>query len=550
MFIYVTAALLAGRGMVYAQVPASSGTATAPSPEAAQTLVVFNNLLPASVDLAGYYAEKRGIPYDHLIGLDCSMSEEIGREEYDRTIAEPLRKTLSERGWWELKTSGSQTRVVQNQIRFVVLIFGVPLKIAPVKEYEGDTKTGPQNLAEKNEASVDSELATLGYFTRTISGPLTNPYFQSYLHFRDENLPMLMLVCRLDAPTPAIVRRMIDDSIAVEKNGLRGFAWVDARGLTSGALVEGDTWLDRLAQNARKRGIPVVEDKQPAMFPEDYPMTHAAWYFGWYSEQAAGPFARDDFHFTPGAVAVHLHSFSGSTVRDSKHFWVGPLLEHGADATLGNVYEPFLQFTPNLDVFFDRLVNGFTFAESGYMSERVVSWMTTFVGDPLYRPCGAAIESGSSSASMREKREWLACREGALLWFDKSRAAGEKRLQQAARSLHSGIVWEELGLLQASAGDADAALGSYKQAIANYNKGEDMLRVCLDAAEILKTKGKTKEALALLQKCERISPQARGAGLVCAFEIQLAPPSPTPSPSPSPSPSATPGRVHSSKKSQ
>ena len=52
--------------------------------------------------------------------------------------------------------------------------------------------------------------------------------------------------------------------------------------------------------------------------------------------------------------------------------------------------------TPHLDIFHDRLRAGFTFAESAYMSQRVLSWMTTFVGDPLYRPFKGAASSRKS----------------------------------------------------------------------------------------------------------------------------------------------------------
>src|SRR5208337_4493143 len=57
------------------------------NPEALATLVIFNNADPVSVELAGYYAEKRGIPFDHLIGLDCPLTEEISRKDYEQTIA-------------------------------------------------------------------------------------------------------------------------------------------------------------------------------------------------------------------------------------------------------------------------------------------------------------------------------------------------------------------------------------------------------------------------------------------------------------------------------
>src|SRR5207302_6965128 len=106
----------------------------------------------------------------------------------------------------------------------------------------------------------------------------------------------------------------------------------------------------------------------PALFPEAYPMTDCALYYGWYAGTVAGPFTQPDFRFLPGAVAVHIHSFSANTLRDPNANWVGPLVAKGAAASLGNVYEPYLQLTSHLDIFNDRLLHGFTFAESAYMS--------------------------------------------------------------------------------------------------------------------------------------------------------------------------------------
>ena len=134
------------------------------------------------------------------------------------------------------------------------------------------------------------------------------------------------------------------------------------------------------------------------MFPEGYPMRYAALYLGWYSEKIGGPFVRPGFRFLPGAIAVHIHSFSAATVRDPKANWVGPLLDLGAAATVGNVYEPYLSLTPHLDILEERLRLGFTFAEAAYSSQRVLSWMTTFVGDPLYRPFPAVADAARRPA--------------------------------------------------------------------------------------------------------------------------------------------------------
>src|SRR5689334_8549842 len=68
----------------------------------AQTIVVFNTAVPDAESLAKFYAEKRGIAADHVIALDCPSEEEISREQYDVTIAAPLRKIFHERRWWQV----------------------------------------------------------------------------------------------------------------------------------------------------------------------------------------------------------------------------------------------------------------------------------------------------------------------------------------------------------------------------------------------------------------------------------------------------------------
>src|ERR1700746_776504 len=63
----------------------------AEQPLAASTVVVYNKTAPDGADLARFYAQKRGVPNDHIVGLTCSMAEEISRDEYDATIANRLR---------------------------------------------------------------------------------------------------------------------------------------------------------------------------------------------------------------------------------------------------------------------------------------------------------------------------------------------------------------------------------------------------------------------------------------------------------------------------
>src|SRR2546428_10615719 len=121
-------------------------------------------------------------------------------------------------------------------------------------------------------------------------------------------------------------------------------------------------------------------------------MTDVAVYAGWYAETMSGPFTRDDFRFQTGAVACHIHSWSGATLHTRTALWVGPLLGKGAAVSVGNVYEPYLALTPRLNVFFKRLLDGAMFLEAAYYSQPVLSWQTTFVGDPLYRPFAVPLD--------------------------------------------------------------------------------------------------------------------------------------------------------------
>src|SRR6266852_571144 len=143
----------------------------AEEPLSASTIVVYNKAVPDSVELAKFYAQQRGIARDHLVGLTCSTEEEINRDDYDATIADPLREIFKARHWWTMRETPEQTEGV---------IKSVPLKVRPTAApYPGD-EPAPGPVSSRNEASVDSELAVLGFFSRRISGPILNPYFQNF----------------------------------------------------------------------------------------------------------------------------------------------------------------------------------------------------------------------------------------------------------------------------------------------------------------------------------------------------------------------------------
>ncbi|MGI8436142.1 MAG: TIGR03790 family protein, partial [Chthoniobacterales bacterium] len=240
------------------------GVARAEPSLADATIVVFNSDVPESIELARFYAEKRGIARDHLVALRCSTEEEISREDYDRTLAGPLRVIFKKKKWWSEnppEKKGGLPTVTSISIRFVALIKGMPLKIKPAEKYPGD-KPQPGPLGSRNEASVDSELAVLSRFQPIISGAVSNPYYKSFRRILESPPLPILLVCRLDAPTAATVKKMIEDSIATEKTGLWGRAYVDAARKTEPGYEVGDEWMKEIVEQVRRAGIPVVYDRE------------------------------------------------------------------------------------------------------------------------------------------------------------------------------------------------------------------------------------------------------------------------------------------------
>jgi uncharacterized protein (TIGR03790 family) len=493
-------------------------SAFAEKPLAPATIVVFNQDVPESVELAKFYAQKRDIARDHLVGLSISKTEEISRDEYDTMIRDPLRAAFKERGWWKLnEPHGGPITVTSNSIRFVGVIKGVPLKIRPAADYPGDKPGGPP-IGNRNDASVDSEIAALGAFSDQISGPLPNPYFQSYRAIAEVDNSAVLLVCRLDAPQVATVRRMITNAVETERTGLWGRAYIDGAHNSTGGLGVGDHWLAEVRDQLHKVGVPLIYEDTAEIFPNSYPMTDCALYYGWYAGTMAGPFTQPDFQFAPGAVAIHIHSFSANTLRDENANWAGPLLTRGATATIGNVYEPYLQLTAHLNVFNDRLLHGFTFAESAYMSAPTLSWMSVMVGDPLYRPYAAWIGVGDKE---KPSSDWSAYHDFAV----KNASLGGTEFRAAAKQFaartHNAVVLEDVGLLEAGAENYIGASGCFDLARTTYTKRDDILRTVLHEADALAKQNKAKRALDLIRTVLRIAPDAPASSLLRKKEGEL-----------------------------
>ena len=79
-------------------------------------VIVYNRNLPDSQAVAAYYAQKRQVPLDHLVGVDVSASEDISRADYDSQLVPPIRAMV-------------EKMLAQGRTPAILLVYGIPLRV-------------------------------------------------------------------------------------------------------------------------------------------------------------------------------------------------------------------------------------------------------------------------------------------------------------------------------------------------------------------------------------------------------------------------------------
>ncbi len=376
----------------------------AKDPLAESVVVVANLNNPESVEIARYYMEKRSIPENNLILLKLSNQETVDWKYFISEVFDPLRAQLVKDKWInaivsELKDEQGRQRYsfLGHNISYLVTCKGIPLKISNDKhrifQNEVETLPGPFKI---NKAAVDSELALLAYYNQKKN---TNHQINGYVYnqlFKRNPIPdnvsqSFIKVARLDGPTTSDVKLMIDNALVAEENGLIGRAYID-HALKGGNYKIGDDWMKSISEDVKSINYDISEEKTRATFDKTSRFDKPAIYFGWYLLHLDGPFRNPGFRFPPGAIAVHIHSFSATSMKFPEKSWCGPLVHRGATVTLGNVYEPFLNYTHHLGQFFKSLKEGNNVGDAAASSIPFLSWQGVVIGDPLYRPFKVSLD--------------------------------------------------------------------------------------------------------------------------------------------------------------
>lgn len=474
-----------------------------------EVVVIYNSQLPESKMVAEHYAAARLVPERQIFSFALTTNEVMTRADFTDLLQKPLAEKLEAAGLWKFgkvtypATNGqpahTEKRVVESKIRYAVLCYGVPLKIAASSIVETIAEKITRTEFRRNEAAVDSELAWLPLLNLEVplTGPLPNPFYMITNQAALNATNGILLVARLDGPTPAIAEALVDKAKEAERNGLWGRAYFDARGLTNGAYLQGDQWILTGAAICRQLGFDCETDTNAATLPADYPMSHIAIYAGWYVSEASGPFKQPAMEFMPGAFAYHLYSFSAESLHTTADYWCRALLARGATCTMGCVYEPYLQFTPNIAFFLQAFGNNYTFGEAAWASQAALSWQTTVIGDPLYQPF---------KKTPAELHAWLTKNKNPLIeWsFDRlvnidlargARAADlAKFLDSVPATATSAVLTEKLANLYAALGKPSSAIGAWQKALKLKPSPQQLIRIRRTLAEKLLAQDRLAEA--------------------------------------------------------
>jgi len=491
-----------------------------------QVVVVFNSKVPESRGVADYYARRRQVPASQVIGIEASANEIIDRNGYRDHLEKPLLKVLQEKGLLrfgpgEVRTDGEihhvQNKAVAAKIRYIVLCYGVPLKISDDKSFKEDVPADLPVLLQRNDAAVDNELACLPLVEQGYRrlGPLHNPCYGVTNGAIIDPTNGLIMVARLDGPSADIARGLVDKALDAETNGLWGRAYFDLRGLTEGEYKKGDDQFRAAAEACRLSGFETVVDENAGTFPASFPLSQVAFYGGWYDQNVSGPFTLPTVEFMPGAFAYHLHSFNAATLRSTDHYWAGPLLAKGVTVTIGMVQEPYLSGTPNMGAFFPRFIEGFSFGEAAYASEGYLSWQTTVIGDPLYCPFGKSPLEQMNDLQRRNSKmlDWACLRlEDLSLVRHEPPASAANRLEVLPVTRHSPVLMEKLADLYDAQGKTASAIAALQDALKLDPTHQQRIRLMLTLASKLSTQDREAEAYAVYQQFAETLPDypARG----------------------------------------
>jgi uncharacterized protein (TIGR03790 family) len=350
-----------------------------------RVLVVYNESVPQSLEVANYYMTKRGIPAGNRCAINSAQTTYIGDlSAFNALVKTPLKNCLSAVG--------------KDKILYIVFAYQTPYKIS-----NPDRSIDQQVADIWDEYSSSNQTAGRhAYFADAQSEGNSYQPFVSLADYRQQPLSQhLYSVWRLDAATVDLAKGLVDKALLAETNGLSGRGCFDRnRGainfVNDYSYGSGDWDIHQSAELARRAGFSVTEDTEEAEFgtaPAPLRCDETALYAGWYSLNHYN----DAFTWKPGAIGLHTDSLSAFDVRGGTN-WSANALIKGITVTSGAIEEPFLDGVAHSDGVFRNLFEGANVGDALLRNTEYLKWMIVNIGDPLYRPFRGGIAPFNSQS--------------------------------------------------------------------------------------------------------------------------------------------------------
>ena len=137
---------------------------------AQRVVIVYNAEDPDSKSLADYYAQKRGVPTNQICEISAHVEDTISRREFNEKVRDPIWQFLTHGGFLQQEPRSVMDPVlgripslatVNSRVSYLVLMYGMPLRIDKDPDLRENPSNGTKPELRRDEASVESELATL-----------------------------------------------------------------------------------------------------------------------------------------------------------------------------------------------------------------------------------------------------------------------------------------------------------------------------------------------------------------------------------------------------
>jgi len=335
--------------------PDSSPIPRANATNYSDVLLLINNQSQLSMQVGGYFKEKRAVPDRNVCNISMPTSEWINPTQFG-TVRTAVESFITAAG-------------LNSTLNYIVTTKGCPLGV-----WDSNNRY----------ASFMDELGLmLGPYAGSIGNQywMSNPYGGSEERFSRQR-EGFFIVTRIDGYDLNDCLRLVDN--AANATGSRGTFVLDSQPWKDGSgYKEGNDWCRAANTTLAGKGWKCyLDDTSWYVVDQD----NVSGYCSWGSNDGNAPDnAKPHFTWVPGALGSTYVSTSARSFAYPPSYGqslIADLVREGITGVHGNVAEPYLSACARPQFFLERYTRGWNLGESFYASMATQSWQNCVIGDP------------------------------------------------------------------------------------------------------------------------------------------------------------------------